>query len=86
MVAGVCTLVGVLSPPPGWSSPARMYAGVAYKGEMDSRSLETLTPESADDPRPFGVGVGVATGNGEQVGVEAVGVGNPLVLTDSASL
>ena len=53
---------------------------------MDSRSLETLTPESADDPRPLGVGVGVAKGSGEQVGVEAVGVGNPLVLTDSASL
>lgn len=53
---------------------------------MESLSLDSLTPESADEPRPLGVGVGVERGKGEQAGVEAVGVGSPLVLTDSASL
>lgn len=44
MVAGFCTLVGVLSPPPGWSSPARMYAGVAYRGESEGDSLGVSGP------------------------------------------
>lgn len=47
MVAGVCTLVGVLSPPPGWSSPARMYAGVAYKGESEGDSLGVSGPPTS---------------------------------------
>ena len=44
MLAGVCTLVGVLSPPLGWSSPARMYAGVAYRGESEGDSLGVSGP------------------------------------------
>lgn len=47
MDAGVCTLVGVLSPLPDWSSPARQYAGVAYRGESEGDSLGVPGP-----PRP----------------------------------
>lgn len=44
MGAGVCTLVGVLSPLPDWSSPARQYAGVAYRGESEGDSLGVPGP------------------------------------------
>lgn len=44
MGAGVCTVVGVLSPPPSWSSPARQYAGVAYRGESEGDSLGVPGP------------------------------------------